>query len=83
MLIAGLMLNVLGTLMIFFFGLPQPPHDVGFNLGLEDKTPVGNSTAGALRAEAALRKRAYRCLAYAGLTLLLVGFVLQLAAAVS
>ncbi len=62
---------------------PQPPHDVGFSLGLEDKTAIDGTTAGALRDRATATKRAYRQRSYVGLTLLLVGFIVQLIDAVS
>ena len=83
MTIAGLFLNVTGTVMLFFFGFPQPQHDEGVSWGLEDATPFEGGTVAEFKQRAQRRKERYRRLAYVGLTFLLLGFVLQLADALT
>ncbi len=82
MVVAGLILNIIGAVLLAFFGFPQPAHDEGFGLGLEDNTPVEGGTVQEARARNAHRKAMYRCIAFLGVMLLVVGFSLQLAAAV-
>lgn len=40
----GLVSNILGVILIFFFGLPQPSHDERVSLGLEDNTQLNDGT---------------------------------------
>jgi hypothetical protein len=76
--VAGLVLNIVGTVLLFFFAFPQPAHDDSPSLGLEDGTPVEGGTVAEVRERAQRTKVIYRGLALLGLTLLLLGFVLQL-----
>jgi hypothetical protein len=76
--IAGLSLNIVGTLMLCFWGFPQPDHDTG--LALEDNTPMGDGLTAGQHREIAERERVkQRDLAYMAFTLLVVGFGLQIA----
>lgn len=78
---AGLLLNIAGVVLVFFFGLPQPSHREGVSIVLEDATPLRNGlTAGEHAAIVRRRKKLYRRLAYLALTLILLGFVFQLIA---
>ncbi len=78
MVIAGLVLNILGTGLLFFFALPQPQHDDSPGIALEDNTPIEGGTVLEVKERTLRRKVIYRRLAFLGLTLLLIGFALQL-----
>ncbi|EML2677531.1 MULTISPECIES: hypothetical protein [Enterobacteriaceae] len=74
----GLTSNIFGVILIFFFGLPQPSHDEGVSLGLEDGTPLGDgTTVGERNVKIRKRKARYKFFAYVALSLMLFGFVLQ------
>ena len=36
----GLLLNIAGVILVFFYGFPQPTHEEGVGRGLEDGTPM-------------------------------------------
>ena len=77
----GLVLNIIGVVLVFFFGLPQPPHEKGVSLGLEDGTVLANGTSVAeINAKAERRKQVYTAFAYIALSFLLAGFLCQLIA---
>lgn len=65
---SGLILNILGVGVVFFFGFPQPSHH------------DGNLLAWGEDASAAPRRRRYKLLSQLGLALMIAGFALQLAA---
>ncbi len=75
---AGLIANMLGVGILFKYGLPQPSHDQGVGLALEDGTilPDGRTVAQHNQDSLNTAKR-YRRLAFTALFLILVGFVLQ------
>jgi len=76
---AGLALNIIGVALVFFFGFPQPSHEVGVSLGLEDATVFKDGTSVAsINAAIRRRKRIYQIFSNLALALLLAGFVLQL-----
>lgn len=80
--IAGLLFNVIGTLLLFFFGFPQPNYESGVPLEAEDNTPIGNGmTAKEYGEKIAKKKKCYRRMAYLSLSLILLGFLMQLFAA--
>jgi uncharacterized membrane protein len=62
----GLLLNILGTVTIFFFGLPQKLQDT------EDYIERGSLTKQQVRIN-----RKTKLFAFLGLTFLFIGFVLQ------
>ncbi|SNX61145.1 hypothetical protein SAMN06296273_2599 [Nitrosomonas ureae] len=77
----GLILNIAGVVLVFFFGLPQPSHEKGVSLGHEDGTVFADGTSVAeINAKAKRRKNIYTALAYIALSLLLAEFVCQLIA---
>ena len=78
----GLVLDILGVVVVWFFGWPQPRLEPDVSLGLEDGTPIGsNGETVADHNRKIERKRVlYKRAAIVGLLLLLAGFGLQLAA---
>lgn len=75
----GLMLGIVGVVIIFFWGPPQPYLETGMALGLEDATTIsssGKTVAEHNREIEAIRHR-YVLLSRLGLTLIGVGFVFQ------
>lgn len=74
----GLLLNVIGTVLLFFFGFPQPDFTEEVGLSLEDNTPIANGlTAKEYGNQVRRKKKIYRTMAYVALLLVLVGFVIQ------
>ena len=79
----GLVLNMAGVVLLFFFGLPQPSHAQGVGLGLEDGTMLPNGMTVAEQNELIRRReRTYKVCAYAALGLLFSGFACQLIATI-
>ena len=76
----GLVANIGGVGLAFFFGYPQPSHEEGVGIGLEDSTPFGGSTVGDYNRQITRRKRIYLTCSRIGLALMFSGFILQLAA---
>ena len=78
---AGLIANIAGVVLAFFFGYPQPSHEEGVGLGLEDATRLpSGKTVTQQNAEVASRKRRYFFWSRAALVLMAAGFLLQLMA---
>lgn len=75
----GLVANMVGVALVFFYGFPQPSHNEGVGLGLEEGTPLpdGRTVAEYNRDVAAQRDR-YLFRSKAGLSLMAIGFTLQL-----
>ncbi|MEX3791549.1 hypothetical protein [Paraburkholderia sp. BR14374] len=79
----GLGAKMVGVVVLFFFGFPQPTHDEGVGLALQDATPLPNGKTVAEHNASVRRRRVlYRVCSTVGLALLFVGFVLQLPAAI-
>lgn len=80
--IVGLIFDIVGVAVVFFFAWPQPELESGVGLGLEDGTPIGpNGETVADRNRKVERRRVwYKRGAIVGLLFLLSGFGLQLAA---
>jgi hypothetical protein len=77
----GLACNMAGVVLAFFYGYPQPSHEEGVGLGLEDGTPLGDGRTVAQHNEAVRKQKArYLFLSRAGLGLMFFGFLLQLVA---
>jgi hypothetical protein len=75
----GLILNMLGVLLLFFFGFPQPNFDIGIGISLEDNTPLGNGLTVKQQNEKTIKKRKiYRIMSFIALIFLFIGFLLQL-----
>ncbi|MCW5650445.1 MAG: hypothetical protein KIS62_11925 [Ramlibacter sp.] len=74
-----MVLNIIGVVLLFVFGFPQPTHDEGIGLGLEDATPLPNGkTVAEHDASVRERKRLYLICSNTALVLLLAGFGFQL-----
>ena len=71
----GLMLNVIGGLLIFRWGPPQPSFEKFTVIITEDEDPVHVAEVSAL-------ERRHRIMSRVGLGLIILGFILQLPAAV-
>lgn len=75
----GLTLNILGTIIAFFWGYPQPSHESGVGIGLEDDTPLSNGlTVAQHNQKIAKQKKRFLFLSRLGLSLMFFGFFLQL-----
>jgi len=75
----GLVFNILGVILIFFFGLPQPSHDEGVTLTLGEGTVLEDGTSvKELNEQVRKRKSLYKAFAYVALNLMLLGFIFQL-----
>lgn len=77
--IAGLILNILGTIVLFFFGFPQPNHDEDVSLGISEDTIFADGTSvKSIKAATKRKKLLYKGMSSLGMALLLFGFTLQL-----
>lgn len=77
----GLILNIIGVIILFKWGYPQPSFENGSFLGLEDNTPLSNGlTVKQEREKSELQKIEYKSKAKCGLIFILVGFIFQLVA---
>ena len=75
----GLGLGIVGVLIIFLFGPPQPSLEAGVSLGLEDNTVLpGGRTVAEHNRDVLRRRQLYACMSKIGLSLILVGFGFQL-----
>ena len=76
----GLLLGIMGVLIIFIWGPPQPEHFTGIALGLEDGTPIDKSgkTVAEYNKDIKKRKRFYSRVSRIGLLLIMLGFAFQL-----
>lgn len=75
----GLVFNIAGVVLVFFYGFPQPTHDEGVGLGLEDGTPMSDGRTVAEHNEHVRKTRArYLCLSRLALRLMVFGFLFQL-----
>ena len=77
----GLLLNILGVVILFFYGPPQPTFEEGIGLGLEDANVLedGRTVADHNAEVRKLRKR-HETRSQVALILIIVGFVVQLCA---
>lgn len=75
----GLLANMSGVIIAFFYGYPQPSHEEGSALIIEDATTMDDGrTAEEHDEDVRKRKKKYRCRASFGLRLMFFGFLLQL-----
>ena len=76
----GLLLGMIGVLIIFKYGPPQPNFEAGVSLELEEGTPIdkGGKTVADYNREVARRRKLYSNLSKVGLALIFFGFGLQL-----
>ena len=82
--IAGLVLDIAGVAVVWYFGWPQPQLETGVPLGLEDGNVIGpnGETVADHNRKVARRRIWYTRASICGLLLLLTGFGLQIAAQV-
>jgi hypothetical protein len=74
----GLVLNMAGVALVFFFGYPQPSHETGVGLGLEDGTVLANGkTIAEHNTDVEKRKKRFLFMSRLALTLMFAGFLLQ------
>ena len=75
----GLGLGMVGAVLLFRFGPPQPSFEQGIGIGLEDETPLpsGKTVAEHNEEVRQLQLRHEHC-SKAGLALIFVAFALQL-----
>ena len=76
----GLSFGIVGVLFIFIWGLPQPSLESGVPLGLGEKTPIKSTgkTVADHNREVAARRNRYTIMSRIGLSLIMIGFGLQL-----
>jgi hypothetical protein len=77
--VAGLVVEIVGVLIIFKWGPPQPGFSEGVSLGLEDDNVLDNGRTVRQHTEDARRtRRTYRRLSGVGLVLIMIGLGFQL-----
>ncbi|MGA7750983.1 MAG: hypothetical protein WCA63_12660 [Gallionella sp.] len=75
----GLLLNIAGVILVFFYGFPQPTHEEGVSLGFGDVQPLPDGrTVGQHNEDVRKTKATYLCLSRLALGLIILGFVFQL-----
>jgi hypothetical protein len=73
------MLGILGVVLIFIWGPPQPDFDEYVGFSASDDTVLGDGTkASDIVAAAKRRKRRHRIISSIGLSLIFCGFGVQL-----
>jgi hypothetical protein len=81
--ILGLTLNILGVIILFIWGPPQPSLEEGFGIGLEGGAPIDDqgTTVDMHDEKVRKKKKRFTCMSRVGLGLVLLGFICQLLAA--
>ena len=76
----GLIFGIIGVVIIFIWGPPQPDHSSGVGIALEDATYIQKEgkTVEQINDQVKMRKVCYRIMSNIGLALILLGFALQL-----
>ena len=76
----GLTFGIIGVLMVFVWGPPQPTLTPGVSLGLENGTPIDDSgkTVADYNRAVEKQRKTYTCMSRIGLILIMIGFGLQL-----
>jgi len=80
--IIGLVLDIVGVAVVWFFGWPQPKLEPGVGIGLDNGTPIepAGETVAEHNRKVEGKRFWYKRASIFGLLLLLAGFALQLAA---
>jgi len=75
----GLSLDILGSVLLFFFGPPQPSFEEGVGLGLEDANILENGKT-VKQHNADIRKLRYKYVSISrfAIFLIIIGFAFQL-----
>jgi hypothetical protein len=77
----GLIANMIGVAIAFFYGFPQPSHEEGIGLGLElGNVLPGGKTVAQYDEDVRRQKQRFYFWSRAGLSLMGIGFLLQLIA---
>jgi hypothetical protein len=80
----GLSLGMIGVLLIFIWGPPQPSFQQGTCISVEDGTPLpGGKTAAEVDIDTAKTEKHYRHMSDIGLVFIFFGFVCQFAGALA
>lgn len=75
----GLVLNIAGVILVFFYGFPQPTHEEGVSLEVEDDTRLSNGrTVGEHNKDVRKTRAKYLCVSRLALGLIVLGFAFQL-----
>jgi hypothetical protein len=76
----GLILGLIGVLLIFVWGPPQPNLEEGIGLGLEDGTPIDSTgkTVKEYNDEVLQKKIKHNIMSRLGLGLIFIGFLFQI-----
>jgi hypothetical protein len=76
----GLIFGIMGVVLIFICGPPQPQLEEGMGVGLAEGTPIDDSgkTVKEFNDEVRVRRKRYNVVSRLGLGLIIIGFVLQL-----
>jgi len=76
----GLIFGIIGVLIVFVWGPPQPIFTQGISVGLENGTSIDNTgkTVIDYNLEVAKRRKTYTRMSSFGLILIMIGFALQL-----
>jgi hypothetical protein len=75
----GLLLNVVGVFLLAKYGLPQPSHDEGVSIGVEDNTPLPDGqTVAEYSAGVRARRATYERRAWFAIFLIILGYGFQI-----
>ncbi|HDY68799.1 MAG TPA: hypothetical protein ENH85_13540 [Candidatus Scalindua sp.] len=76
----GLCLGMLGVILIFIWGPPQPNLKPGVSIELEDNNPVNETgqTVAEYNQEVIAKKATHACMSRIGLIMVFIGFTCQL-----
>lgn len=75
----GLLFSIIGGVIWFFYGFPQPTHEEGAGLALEDGNVLNDGrTVGEHNEEIRKTKKLYLCRSKVALVMIIIGFVFQL-----
>jgi hypothetical protein len=79
----GLVLGIIGVVVLFFYGPPQPTLETGISIGLESANVIDSSgkTVAQHNAEVSARRQLHDRMSKLGLFLVGLGFAFQLWAA--
>ncbi len=77
----GLMLDIGGVILLFYYGPPQPNLEEGVGVGLEDANPLSNGKTVAEHNEGIRKTRAkHFSISRFAIAIIAIGFILQLIA---
>ena len=76
----GLIFGIMGVVLIFIWGPPQPELEEGMGVGLAEDTPIDDSgkTVNEFNDQVRRRRKRHNIVSKLGLGLIFIGFVLQL-----